>query len=102
MGGCTNNEPYALRVLGDSMEPEFSHGEVIVIEPGLGREDGIYVVAQLKSEYVFRQLVLIDDTWHLKPLNEKYPTVQLSESDSVMGRIISKSSGKGRQIKTYL
>ena len=102
MGGCTNNEPYALRVLGDSMEPEFRHGEVIVIEPGLSREDGIYVVAQLKSEYVFRQLVLIDGTWHLKPLNEKYPTVRLSDSDSVKGRIISKSSGKGRQIKTYL
>ncbi len=102
MSGCANNEPYALRVLGDSMEPEFGQGDVIVIEPETNHEDGSYVIAVHQDEYIFRQLVLINDQWHLKPLNDHYPTVKINENDSVKGRIISKSSGKGRQIKTYL
>ena len=31
---CSALEPYALRVLGDSMEPEFADGCVIIIDPG--------------------------------------------------------------------
>ena len=31
--GCSAAEPFALRVLGDMMEPEFEHGCVIVIDP---------------------------------------------------------------------
>lgn len=102
MNACTNNEPYALRVLGNSMEPEFTQGEVIVIEPDTSRVDGAYVIAFHENEYVFRQLLLLDNKWYLRPLNDGFPTVQISDPDSIKGRIISKSSGKGRQIKTYL
>ena len=31
--GCASSEPFALRVLGDSMEPEFKDGCVIIIDP---------------------------------------------------------------------
>ena len=102
MSGCANSEPYALRVLGDSMEPEFTQGEVIVVEPNTGHEDGAYVVALHENQYIFRQLSLIDSQWYLKPLNSAYPTLQINEPDSVKGRIISKSSAKGRKIKSYL
>lgn len=102
MSGCTNNEPYALRVIGNSMEPEFTEGEIVVIEPNKSREHGVYVIAFHENEYIFRQLILQHDKWHLQPLNDEYPTVQISDSDSIKGRIVSKSSGKGRQIKTYL
>ena len=43
--GCSQLEPFALRVTDDSMAPEFPEGCVIVIEPALGAEDGQYVVA---------------------------------------------------------
>lgn len=102
MTACTNNEPYALRVLGDSMEPEFKQGEVIIVEPNPTLENGAYVIVLHENEYVFRQLLLADEQWYLKPLNDKYPTVQITTSDLIKGRIVSKSSGKGRQLRSYL
>ncbi|MDJ0957763.1 MAG: S24 family peptidase [Arenicellales bacterium] len=102
MTACSGSEPYALRVLGDSMEPEFKEGEVIVIEPQLTAEEGAYVVALHDNDFLFRQLSRENDRWYLKPLNSRYPTIELHNKDSIKGRIISKSSGKGRQTKSYL
>lgn len=102
MSACSGNEPYALRVLGDSMEPEFKEGEVIIIEPQATAEEGDYVIAVHDDEILFRELSLINDHWYLRPLNNQYPTLEISHTDSIKGRIISKSSGKGRQTKSYL
>lgn len=102
MSTCSGNEPYALRVLGDSMEPEFKEGEVIIIEPQVTAEEGDYVIAVHDNEILFRELSLINDHWYLRPLNNQYPTVEISPAGSIKGRIISKSSGKGRQTKSYL
>lgn len=102
MTACSGSEPYALRVLGDSMEPEFKEGEVIVIEPQVTAEDGAYVIALHDNGYTFRQLSRENDRWYLKPLNKRYPTVELRNEDSIKGRIVSKSSGKRRQTKSYL
>ena len=102
MSACSDSEPYVLRVLGDSMEPEFKEGEVIVIEPHVSIEEGAYVVALYQNQFLFRQLSIKDNYWYLKPLNEQYPTVKMTNRDSIKGRIISKSSGKGRQTKSYL
>jgi DNA polymerase V len=44
---CAAAEPFALMVLGDSMEPEFREGEVILIEPEGLATDGSFVLAQL-------------------------------------------------------
>ena len=43
--GCAEAEPYALRVLGDSMLPEFKDGAIIVIDPAGAIRDGSYVIA---------------------------------------------------------
>ena len=102
MTACSGSEPYALRVLGDSMEPEFKEGEVIIIEPQVSVEEGAYVIALHDNDFLFRQLLLKNDRWYLKPLNSRYPTVEMCNEDLIKGRIVSKSSGKGRQIKLYL
>ena len=101
MSGCEGSEPFALRVLGDSMEPEFNEGEVIIIEPGMACQNGAYVMALHDNEYVFRQLLIKQDQCYLKPLNDRYPMIQ-ARREQIKGRIISKSSGKGRQTKSYL
>ena len=102
MTTCSGSEPYALRVLGDSMEPEFKEGEVIVIEPQVTAEEGAYVVALYDNDFVFRQLSQENGRWYLKPLNSRYPTLEMRNEDAIKGRIVSKSSGKGRQTKSYL
>ena len=102
MSGCAGSEPFALRVLGDSMEPEFTHGEIIIIEPSVLVEDGCYVVAHHDDEYIFRQLKIDNDRWFLKPLNDSYETVEIEGLGCIKGRIISKSNGRGRQRKSYV
>ncbi len=102
MSGCSGNEAFALRVLGESMEPEFGHGEVIIIEPGVTVEDGCFVIALHEDEYIFRQLKLENDRCYLKPLNTDYDTVEIPGLDAIKGRIVSKSNGRGRQRKSYL
>jgi len=102
MSGCAGSEPFALRVLGDSMAPEFTEGEVIIIEPGVLVESGCYVVAEHDDEYYFRQLLIDDGRWLLRPLNDAYPTLEIDGIKSIRGRIISKSNGRGRARKTYL
>lgn len=102
MSGCEGSEPFALRVLGDSMGPEFMDGEIIIVEPGNTSVSGTYVIADHDGEFVFRQLHLDNDVWYLRPLNPDYPTLRVRHGDAIKGRIISKSSGKGRQTKSYL
>ena len=46
LDACSSAEPFALMVLGDSMEPEFVEGEVILIEPEGLATDGSYVLAE--------------------------------------------------------
>ena len=102
MSGCAGSEPYALRVLGDSMNPEFEEGEVIVVEPGRCTENGAFVVAIHDGEYVFRQLLVDDQELFLRALSGGYPTLRVEDRHQIKGRIISKSSGDGRRRKSYL
>lgn len=100
---CEKREPYALMVLGDSMEPEFVEPEIIVIEPEHPPKDGSYVVAWHDEEYIFRQLLIRDDQWIIHALNDKYPDQVLSGPDMVKGVITQKKSPGGRKnTKSYL
>lgn len=102
MSGCAGSEPYVLQVLGNSMNPEFEEGEVIVIEPGQCTEPGAFVVALHGGEYVFRQLLVDNQDLFLRALNEEYPILKIEDESQIKGRIISKSSGNGRRRKSYL
>ena len=100
---CSDGEAFALMVLGDSMEPEFVEGDVIIIEPeGLATE-GSYVLAQLDGEWIFRQLVRHGDGWRLHALNPAYPPADIEDLSPVKGVIIQKSKpGRRRAAKRYI
>jgi len=49
-GNCSTLEPYALRVLGDSMEPEFPDGCIVIVDPGYAPRDGAYVVVEYAGD----------------------------------------------------
>lgn len=103
LDACSSAEPFALMVLGDSMEPEFVEGDVILIEPeGLAR-DGSFVLAQLAGEWTFRQLLKTVAGWRLQALNPAYPGADISDLDPVKGVIIQKSKpGRRRASKFYV
>lgn len=80
-----NRYTFALRVHGDSMEPEFKEGMLLVVEPELDPQPGDYVIAKNGSEETtFKQLTKDGADWYLKPLNERYPIKPLG-SNTIIG-----------------
>jgi SOS-response transcriptional repressor LexA len=87
-------EVFALRVEGDSMSPEFAHGDLVVVDPHAAWENGSYVIALKDTETIFKQYKVYGKTAVLKPLNPKYEDIVLSEEIQIIGRVI-------RKIKKY-
>jgi len=108
---CIEAEPFALRVLDDSMEPEFRKGCIIVIDPTGHARDGSYVLAreavtgnQERAEtdgYLFRQLRGSRESgWQLQPLNTAYPIGQ-TELAAIAGVIVQRAGVRRRYHKRY-
>ncbi|MDT8404364.1 S24 family peptidase [Sulfuriflexus sp.] len=91
-GGCTSDvtEPFALQALGDSMEPEFEDGAIIIVDQAAPCGNGSYVVLDYQGETHFRQYVEEDGKKYMRPLNTAYETVELAEPFSVRGVVIQK------------
>jgi SOS-response transcriptional repressor LexA len=99
---CGSGESFALMVLGDSMEPEFTDGEIIVIEPDGIAADGSYVLAMHDGEWTFRQLMRRGNGWVLAALNPDYPTIALTDLGAVKGVVIQKAAAGRRRSKRYI
>jgi len=101
-GACSGAESFALRVLGDSMRPEFEEGDIIVIEPGGLARDGSFVLAHAAGEWVFRQLARAGEGWELRALDPRYPALALADLSAVRGVVIQKSKpGRRRATRQY-
>jgi SOS-response transcriptional repressor LexA len=105
-GGCSGGESFALRVLGDEMAPEFSHGEIIIVEPDGALKDGSFVLARHEGEWIFRQLCRRGDGWVLHALNparSDLSDLPVSGLDAVHGVVIQKAvPGRRRLTKFYV
>lgn len=73
---------FALRVVGDSMEPEFRAGMILVVEPEMEAQPGDYVIAKQAGgeETTFKQLIKDGGDWYLRPINERYPIKPLADA----------------------
>jgi DNA polymerase V len=101
--GCSGAESFALMVLGDSMAPEFEHGDIVIIESDGLATDGAYVLAFCDDDWVFRRLRQRDDGWSLQALNPRYAEIALADLGAVRGVIIQKSRpGQRRASKRYV
>ncbi len=88
-----SNGAFALRVRGDSMEPEFYEGDIIIINPALKQEHNDYlVVSNEDGETTFKQLKKYGKTRVLHPLNPKYDDIELNRAIeySIIGVVIEK------------
>lgn len=70
---------FAVRVVGDSMEPKFSEGDIVVFSPAVEVHNGddCFVRFTLPHETTFKRVFFeSDDQIRLQPRNEKYsPTL---------------------------
>jgi SOS-response transcriptional repressor LexA len=83
---------FALKVQDDSMEPLFSKGEMIFINPDLEWKPGDFVIAthqaQSMASTLLRQIKVIGDQCILHPVNWKYEDLPLTEPDFVWGKVV--------------
>ena len=100
-GSCAADEPFALQVLGDSMEPEFAHGCIIVIDPAGVIQNGSFVMAEVNGEHIFRQLLVQEDRYYLKPMKSSYDTVEIPSLKPIAGVIVQKAGTRRSQHKRY-
>lgn len=69
---------FALRIQGDSMEPEYKAGDIVVINPNIEPVPGDFVIATETGETMFRQYRAAGrneagaDVFELTPLNPLY------------------------------
>lgn len=101
-GGCANSEPFALRVIGDSMEPEFKDGNIIIIDSAAAVASGCYVLAMVKDEYIFRQLIIEGSRYVLKALNDGYDEIEVSGMDAIRGVIVQRAGARRKEHKHYV
>lgn len=101
--GCSAAEPYALRVIGDSMEPEFHDGHIIIVDPGMPALDGTYVVIDYDGDTTLRQMKIEGELRHLKPLNDDYETVEITGPSHIHGVVVQRATpGRRRDTKHYV
>jgi len=86
---------FALRVLGDSMTnphgaPSFPEGTIIIVDPERSAQPGKFVVVRQKSdtECTFKQLVRGAGAHYLKPLNPRYPVLEMLPDAVISGVVI--------------
>lgn len=82
---------FALRVVNDSMSPEFAEGDIIIVEPDANAENGSYVVVrQNGNEATFKQLIKDGNHYYLKPLNKTYPMLEMNDDAVICGVVKEK------------
>jgi SOS-response transcriptional repressor LexA len=99
--GCAWREPFALQVLGDSMEPELPDKCIVIIEQARRCSDGMYVFVEVEGVRWLRQYRVDENgrEW-LIALNDLYPEIDLTGLEwEVLGIVIQRNVR--RKIKRY-
>jgi len=84
---------FALRVIDDSMQPEFHEGDIIIVNPHeIPDHDDYGIVKNNQGVTVFRQLKRYGKTRILHPLNPKYPDIEFSGKHQfkIVGKVVEK------------
>lgn len=82
---------FALTVHGDSMEPEFVEGDIIIVDPERDPVSGSYIIAKNGAEATFKQFVMDGQSVFLKPLNERYPIRDMTGIEfRIVGVVVEK------------
>ncbi len=86
---------YALRIVGDSMtnphgSPSFPEGTVIILDPEREAAPNKYVVVRQRgdTEVTFKQLVRDGGRYYLKPLNPRYPILEMADDAVICGVLV--------------
>lgn len=78
----TPSNAFAITVIDKSMEPVFTTGDTLIIDPNKPPKPSSYVIAIADNEGILRKYrVVSKDTYELVPLNSDYPTLSSETSN---------------------
>lgn len=95
-GNC-GGEAFALRVLGDTMEPEFKHGNIIIVDPSAHLYDGCFVVVRDGEEYSLRQMHQNEEGYRFQVLKGDDSPLHREGIQDIVGMVVQRASGLGRR-----
>lgn len=78
---------FALRIRGDSMEPKIPDGAIVIIDPAAPYSHGKIVLAKRTQdqEATLKQLWYDGAVPKLRPLNGRYPILEMPEDTRILG-----------------
>jgi SOS-response transcriptional repressor LexA len=83
---------FALQIRDNSMQPLFSEGEIVFVNPDLSGEPNDYVVVEGEAGgpegALLRQLKEVGGQAILHPLNRRYEDLPLTKQQRVLGRVV--------------
>lgn len=96
-----SKECFAVIMNDSSMEPQFSKGSILILDPNKKPNDRSYILIKLASTsiYVFRQIIIDAEHKFLKPLNPDLIASQmrlLDLEDTIIGVLV-----EARQVYKY-
>jgi SOS-response transcriptional repressor LexA len=101
LAGCAASEPFALRVIGDDMAPEFVDGHIVVVDPAGRVSTGCFVVARHGGELLLRRLTIDRGRYRLAALEEGVAEIELDGLDAIVGVVSQRAGRRRREHKHY-
>lgn len=102
--GCSaeGSEPFALRVIGSSMEPEFSDGNIIIVDPAHPVMSGVFAVVENgPEEVVFGQYFEGELHSWIEYLNPDFESPELASGFRIKGIITQRNGRRRKDTKHY-
>jgi SOS-response transcriptional repressor LexA len=87
--GKEGDNCFALKVRNDCMEPEFTEGDIVVIQPSKSIESGEFGVFKIENKATLKQFKRVGNHIILHPLNPKYDDIVLKNKKAlaVIGKV---------------
>lgn len=87
-----SDKTFVLRVQGISMEPRFSEGDLIFVDPEAEVKSRKFVVARLddSNEATFKQIIIEGEMKFLRPLNPNWPEqlIPINGNCTIVGVVV--------------
>lgn len=87
-----SSRTFALKVVGESMSPDFVNGEIIFVDPEIEARNGSCVVVRQNGnlEATFKQLIIDGSQKYLKALNPNWPKpiIEMLPDAAICGVVI--------------
>ncbi len=81
---------FFMRVIGSSMDPEISEGDIVAVDKSCNIKNSDIVIAEIEGEFTLKRFHRKNGSIYLIPDNKNYPVIKISESTEgcIWGKII--------------